>query len=87
MSKDNPNIDLYLETADPEAIRFDGLDYAVVGTDNHGWLVYDYDRMIECLMVYSEMSLDETLEWIDYNVLGVMGGDRFTVLYSNEGEE
>jgi hypothetical protein len=81
------DIDIYLEAADPEAIRFDGLDDAVVGTDNHGWLVYDYDRMIECLMVYSEMSLDETIEWIDYNVLGVMGGDRFTVLYSNEGEE
>ena len=84
---ENPNkklLDLYLETADPEAIRFDDLDYAIVGTDNNGLLVYDYDRMIECFMTDSEMTFDEAVEWIDYNVMGVMGGQGFTVLYSNE---
>jgi len=81
---ENPNLDLYLETANPEAIRFDDLDYAIVGTDNNGLLVYDYDRMIECFMTDSEMTFDEAVEWIDYNVMGVMGGQGFTVLYSNE---
>ena len=84
---ENPNkklLDLYLETADPEAIRFDDLDYAIVGTDNNGLLVYDYDRMIECFIADTEMTVDEAIEWIDYNVMGVMGGKGFTVLYSYE---
>ena len=81
---ENPNLDLYLETADPEAIRFDDLDYAIVGTDNNGLLVYDYDRMIECFITDTEMTIDEAIEWIDYNVMGVMGGKGFTVLYSYE---
>ena len=84
MSKENPNLDFYLEQADPEAIRFDDLDYAIVGTDNNGLLVYDYDRMIECFIADSEMTFDEAVEWIDYNVLGVMAGKGFTILYSAE---
>jgi hypothetical protein len=46
MSKDNPHIDLYLDGADPEAIRFDGLDYAVIGIDQNGLLVYSYDNVL-----------------------------------------
>ena len=84
MSKDNPHIDLYLDGADPEAIRFDGLDYAVVGTDQNGLLVYSYDRMIECFMTDQDMELEEAIEWIDYNVLGINGGQGFIVVYSRE---
>jgi len=80
----NPNLDIYLEGADPEAIRFDDLDYAIVGTDQNGLLVYDYDRMIKYFMSEQDMKLEEAIEWIDYNVVGVMGGQGFTILYSNE---
>lgn len=80
----NPNIDEYLEMADPEAIRFEGLDYAIIGTDHNGFLVYDYDRMIETFVVDSEMSVDEAMEWIDYNVIGTMAGQGFTVVFSKE---
>lgn len=84
MSKDNPHLDLYLDTADPEAIRFDGLDYAILGTDHNGLLVYSYDRMIECFITDQDMTLDEAIEWIDYNVIGVMAGKGFTILYTEE---
>lgn len=80
----NPNIDNYLDMADPEAIRFEGLDYAIVGTDHNGFLVYDYDRMIETFVVNSEMTIEEAIEWIDYNVIGVQAGQGFTVLYTQE---
>jgi hypothetical protein len=30
------------------------------------------------------MTIDEAIEWIDYNVMGVMGGQGFTVLYTKE---
>ena len=82
--KQNPNLDYYLEIADPEAIRFDGLDYAIVGTDHNGLLVYDYDRMVECFMEDSDMTVEEAMEWIDYNVIGTMAGQGFTILYSQE---
>ena len=81
--KRNPNIDEYLDMADPEAIRFEGLDYAIVGTDHNGFLVYDYDRMIEQFVV-DGMTIEEAIEWIDYNVMGVQAGQGFTVLYTKE---
>lgn len=67
-----------------DAIQFEGLDYAIIGTSHNGYYVYDYDRMIECLMTDNGMTYDEAIEWIDYNVIGVNAGQGFTVLYSNE---
>ena len=80
----NPNLEYYLENADPEAIRFDGLDYAIIGTDQDGLLVYDYNRMLEVFMSEQSMDYEEAVEWIDYNVMGVMAGKGFTVIYSEE---
>ena len=80
----NPNLEYYLENADPEAIRFDGLDYAIIGTDQDGLLVYDYNRMLEVFMSEQNMDYEEAVEWIDYNVMGVMAGKGFTVIYSEE---
>ena len=80
---ENPNLEYYLETADPYAIRFDGLDYAIIGTDDKGNLVYCYDRMIECF-VEQGMDIDEAIEWIDYNVAGVNAGQGFTILFTSE---
>ena len=84
MSKSNPHIDFYLENADPEAIRFTDLDHAIIGTDHNGLLVYSYDRMIKWFMTDWHMTLDEATEWIDYNVIGVMAGKGFTILYTEE---
>ena len=84
MKNININSDFYIDRADPEAIRFEGLDYAIIGTDHNGLLVYDFDRMIDIFTTEQGMTQDEAIEWIDYNVLGVMGGKGFTILYSNE---
>jgi hypothetical protein len=35
-------------------------------------------------MTDSEMTEEEAIEWIDYNVIGVNAGQGFIVLYSNE---
>ena len=83
---DNPNLECYKEMMYAEdAIKFDGLDYAIVGVSHTGYYIYDYDRMIECFIEDSEMTEDEAIEWIDYNVMGVNGGQGFIVIYSNEG--
>jgi hypothetical protein len=81
----NPNLAYYEELIHGEdAIQFDGLDYAIVGTSHDGYYVYDYDRMIQCFIADSDMNEDEAIEWIDYNVLGTNAGKGFIILYSNE---
>lgn len=82
--EENPNLDFYLDRADPEAIRFDGFDYAIIGTDHKNLLVYDHERMVECCVVDDEMSVDEAIEYIDYNVIGINAGDGFTIIFSDE---
>ena len=82
---DNPNLAYYEDLIHGEdAIQFDGLDYAIVGTSHDGYYVYDYDRMIQCFIADSDMNEDEAIEWIDYNVLGTNAGKGFIILYSNE---
>jgi hypothetical protein len=81
---ENPNLELYLEGIyGEEAIQFDGLDYAIIGTTHEGYFVYDYDRMIECF-VEGGMTLEDAVEWIDFNVIGINAGKGFVILYSNE---
>ena len=82
---DNPNLEYYEELIHAEdAIQFDGLDYAIVGTSHNGYYVYDYDRMIQCFMQDDGMTEDEAIEWIYCNVIGVNACQGFIVLYSNE---
>ena len=71
----------YLEMCDPEAIRFTGLDDAILGTNQNGELVYSFELMIDSFMG-DGMSYEEAVEWIDFNVVPIMGGQVFTILYS-----
>jgi len=70
----------YLESADPEAIRFTGLDNAIVGKDQKNNLVYEYHLMQSEFMAMG-MSNEEADEWIDYNVLPINAGSGFTIIY------
>ncbi len=75
------DIDRYLDAADPRAIRFDGLDEAVVGVDHTGCLVYHYDTMHQIFMSEDAMTDEEATEWIDFNVIGTNAGVGFTILF------
>jgi len=74
------DIEEHLASCADEAIRFDGLDEAIVGTDHNGHLVYEYELM-KRLFVEQGMEEDAVAEWIDYNVIGTNGGYGFTVLF------
>jgi len=63
------------EFADPEAIVWDDFDDAIVGTDTHGKLVYDINKMIEILVVRDDMSEDDAMEYLDFNVLCAYVGE------------
>lgn len=80
LALENEMIEEYLNNADPEAIVFDGLDLAIVGFDHNGLMVYDHQKMVN-IFIADGMTEDEAIEWIDYNVIGTMGGQGFTILY------
>ena len=69
----------HLDCCEPSAIRFDGLDEAILGSCHRGFLVYDYDTMV---LIFEEMGMDEegAVEWIDFNVIDTMAGEGFTVM-------
>ena len=52
------------------AIVFDGPDYdeAIVGVTDEGQVVYDFERMVECL-VNQGMTADEATDFISYNTM------------------
>ena len=80
MIKPISDIERHLDCCDDEAIRFDGLDDAVVGTDHEGNLVYEYEIMTR-LFVEQGMTEEEAEEWINFNVIGTNGGYGFTILF------
>ena len=83
--KENPNLEHYEELIHADdAIQFEELDYAIIGTSHNGYYVYDYNRMIECFTSDSEMTEEEAIEWIDYNVSEINAGKGFIIVYSNE---
>ena len=42
---------------------------AVVGYTTDGRLVYDYNKMVDCLVKQEDMEEIEAMEWIDYNTV------------------
>jgi hypothetical protein len=80
MIKPISDIERHLDCCNDEAIRFDGLDDAVVGTDHDGNLVYEYEIMTR-LFVEQGMTEVEAEEWINFNVIGTNGGYGFTILF------
>lgn len=77
----NTKIKQYIEEANSEAIRFDGIDEAIIGTDYNGWLVYDYNKMVAAFMLQG-FEGEEAIEWVDYNVLSINAGNGFTVVFT-----
>ena len=47
---------------------------ALIGVDLHeNRAVYDYDLMIKCLVESEGWTVEEAVEWVDYNVIGLRG--------------
>ena len=52
-------------------IVLEGDEFAdgAIGLSEDNQVVYDYDKMVESLVKYDEMSEEEAIEWIEYNTL------------------
>lgn len=48
---------------------FSNYDDALIGFTEDERAVYDYDKMVECLMEEEGWSYDDTIEWIEYNTI------------------
>jgi len=45
------------------------LDEAIVGMSHDNRVIYDFDLLAKAYMEHDGMSLDEAIEWIDYNTI------------------
>lgn len=60
-------------------------DSALIGVTSDNRAVYNYDLMIEWLMVEDNFTQDEAVEWIDYNTIRALpyaGDDGPIIMYS-----
>ena len=66
------NRELLTEMGLDESIVFETPNYddAIIGYDEVSLrIVYDYDKMVECLVKEDGMEYDEAMEFIDYNTI------------------
>ena len=81
------SIDLELRKELPEeTVLFYNFAYddAIIGISSDGKSVYDYEKMIEDLVVNEEFTYEEAAEWIDYNTiryLPYIGEDAPIIMY------
>lgn len=62
---------------DTEILKADGFDDAIIGIEERsGRLVYDIDLMIHILIKDEEMSEEDAIEYLDYNVIGAYVGEQ-----------
>jgi len=70
--------------------KWTGCDEAIVGLGHRcgceSVVVYDYDKLVDVFMQQG-MDEEESIEWIDYNILGAwIGEDTPIILMENHGE-
>lgn len=78
--------DLIAENGYEGVVVFDNPSYdeALLGVSSDDRAVYDYDKMVQCLVDNENMSPEEAMEFIDYNTLRAMDyyNDGPIVLFS-----
>jgi hypothetical protein len=66
------------EPLDPNTLYADGFEDALIGI---GWqhtkliAIYDYDKCVEILILREDMTHEEAIEWMEYNVVGSYVGE------------
>lgn len=58
------------------ALKFDGLDEAIIGVTAgmSAVLVYDYDKLVDVFCAQG-MDTEEAQEWVNFNVVGAYMGE------------
>ncbi len=75
------NIEDIVDYLTDGAILLEGLDDCILGHSDTGLLIYSYHKLIDFFCA-DGMTQEEACEWIDYNILGLLGnGDGFIMCY------
>ncbi len=59
----------------PDAVMWDGFDEAIIGMTTNGHVVYDISKIHELLMANSDMTLDDAIDYAEYNILCAYVGE------------
>jgi len=71
---------------DDTFLKADGFDEAVIGIDEmSGRLIYSTTKCLEILVKDSEMTMEEAIEYFDYNVLGAYMGEQTPIFCNDYG--
>lgn len=82
------NRERLVEAGYDDAIVFENPDYdaAIIGIDEEGGrVIYDYEKMVKCLMDEDGMTEEEATDFIDYNTIRALpyaGPTAPIVMYS-----
>jgi len=54
-----------------DSVVFENPDYdkAIIGVSDDDRVIYDYDKMIECLVSEDDMTEEEAVDFISYNTI------------------
>ena len=84
MTIDNDDINEFAEGA----IILDGLDDAIIGIveefGNGPRILYSRDRILSILCERDGMSIEESVEFYDYNIVGLYAGEQNPVFLISE---
>ena len=77
----------YIEDEETSIVLFEfpSYDDAFIGLTLDNRAVYDYDKMVECLMKEDDISYEEAIEFIDYNTIRSLSyiGEKAPVVIQN----
>ncbi len=84
MSLTRVQINEYLESIGESTLLADGFDEALIGFSqriNEPILaVYSYEKMVQVLMDNDDLSYEDAVEYIDFNVVGAWVGEQTPVI-------
>lgn len=61
---------------DSDALRADGFNQAIIGNEYHtNRVVYSIERMLQILIDRDGMSMEEAIEFFDFNIGGAYVGE------------
>ena len=77
------------EQLPPDAVVFDNYAYdnSIIGTTFNGRAIYEFNKMVQELMIDEGWTETEAIEWLEYNTLRALpyGGEkRPMIVYAEE---
>ena len=66
-----------IQIHNPDAIIYEpnDLDDAIIGMSHCGKVVYSYTKLVTALQSINQWTEDESVEWVDFNIVGAHLGD------------